>query len=90
MVLEPNSPNPFGPTTRLSYELRSEGPVRLTIYDAGGRAVRSLLNDRQAAGAYSVRWDGRDDAGRSLSPGVYFARIEVQGAVAERKMLMIE
>ncbi|MCC7143784.1 MAG: T9SS type A sorting domain-containing protein [Candidatus Eisenbacteria bacterium] len=90
VVLEPNSPNPFGPTTRLSYETRSEGPVRLTIYDAGGRAVRSLLNDRQAAGAYSVRWDGRDDAGRSLSPGVYFARIEVQGAVAERKMLMIE
>jgi hypothetical protein len=65
-------PNPFPQQTRFKYLLARGGDARLVIYDASGRAVRTLVNDRLPAGEHSVSWNGRDEKGQECAQGVYF------------------
>jgi hypothetical protein len=88
--LDQNTPNPFGPLTTIAYRLETELPVSLSVFDAGGRRVRALISATQAPGEYSARWDGRDDAGRDLGPGVYFYRLDAGGESQVRKMILAE
>jgi flagellar hook assembly protein FlgD len=71
--------------TTIRYDLLAGSPVKLTVFDAQGRAVRHLLDERlQLAGSYSLAWDGRDDAGRVAPGGVYFYRLDA-GASSQSK-----
>lgn len=71
--LEQNYPNPFNPTTNIEYQLPESGEVTVTVYNAIGRQVARLVNQKQqSAGIYTVNWD----AGSAAS-GVYFYRVEV-------------
>ena len=88
--LGPNYPNPFNPATTIPFTLERAGGVRLVIYDAAGRRVRTLVADSRAAGAYDVTWDARDDAGRVVATGVYFARLEAAGSTATRKLMLMK
>ncbi len=83
------APNPFNPTTRLTFALDLPAEVRITIHDARGRTVRSLPAERLGAGDHARTWDGRDDAGRVLPSGVYMARLEADGATAGRRRLVL-
>ena len=83
-------PNPFNPSTELSYTLSRPGTVRLTIYDVSGRRVRELVNEPQGTGPQSAEWDGRDDDDRSAPAGVYFARLEACGKVETRKLALVK
>lgn len=73
--LLPSAPNPFNPRTKLRFALEFEQDVRLTIVDVRGRQVRELLRERRRAGVHEVQWDGRDDSGRDIASGSYFARL---------------
>jgi hypothetical protein len=75
-VLHANAPNPFNPATRLSFELPIPEVVRLGVFDAQGRRVRSLLDESREAGRHELEWDGRDDGGRAVASGVYLCRME--------------
>ncbi|MFN8546488.1 MAG: FlgD immunoglobulin-like domain containing protein [Candidatus Eisenbacteria bacterium] len=77
--LFPATPNPFSATTRLAYELPSAGPVRLDIIDPSGRRVRRFDRADAPAGRGSFEWDGLDEAGRGVAPGVFFYRLERDG-----------
>ena len=88
--LAPNAPNPFNPSTVISYRLDVEGPVRLEIYNLLGQRIRALVDEVQAAGAYQVQWDARDAAARRVSSGVYFIRLRYPGGVQTRRMLYLE
>ena len=66
------APNPFNGATRFAYLLPRASDARITVYDANGRAVRTLVNGQMPAGEHSATWNGRDDNGRVCSPGVYF------------------
>jgi hypothetical protein len=90
--LEPNVPNPFHPRTRFRYTLSGLARVKLAVYDVSGRRVRTLVDDRvREAGRHEIVWNGRDQAGRSVAPGVYFARLELNGRPAcARKMVLAE
>ncbi|MCB1150234.1 hypothetical protein KDK88_01705, partial [bacterium] len=79
--LEPNVPNPFNPSTTLRYTLGVDGPVRLTVHDAAGRVIRTLVNEVRAAGPNQVVWDGRDERGTEAAAGVYFVRVESRQGV---------
>ena len=72
-------PNPFNPSTRVAYALAAPGEVRLTCFDARGRAVRRLVAGPQAAGEHVVTWSGTDDAGRRLAAGTYLLRLAWRG-----------
>ncbi len=69
-------PNPFNPEATIRFELARDTQVTLRAYDAQGRVVRTILSGYLAAGPRQVRWDGRDDSGRSLPSGTYFLRLQ--------------
>lgn len=69
------SPNPFSGSTALRLELAQAGAVNVEVFDAQGRRVRALANGLRSAGASSVSWDGRDDAGVRAAAGTYFVRV---------------
>jgi hypothetical protein len=69
-------PNPFNPSVTITFELPGAGPTTLAVYDVGGHLVASLLrHEALAAGHHEIRWDGRDEMGRAVASGTYFARI---------------
>ncbi len=89
LALHPNYPNPFNPGTTFAFDLPSESRVKLAVYDARGRLVRTILDEPLPHGYYRQPWDGTDDGGRLLASGVYFARLSVEGAVKTRKMVLV-
>lgn len=82
------SPNPFRTTTILSYALPGEDGVAIVIYDASGRRIRTLLDRCETAGNHSVVWDGTDDRGKPVSPGVYFCLLSSVAQAARTKIVM--
>jgi hypothetical protein len=82
--LYPNFPNPFNPSTELSYEIGSTSHVRLVVFDVLGREVARLVNQIQSPGAYTVRWD----AARHAS-GTYFCVLGSGSYVQTRRMMLI-
>lgn len=83
-------PNPFNPKTSVSFSLAERGNARLRVYDANGRLVRTLADGPREAGAHTVTWDGRDQAGRGAASGVYFVRLEAGGKTDARKMVLLK
>ncbi len=83
-------PNPFNPRTTIDYEVGSSGRVSLSIYDARGRRVRALVDEIKTPGRYSVRWEGRNQAGSPVSSGVYYARLLADGSADGRKLVLLK
>jgi serine protease len=77
LQLHPVRPNPITGEARLTFDLPAAERVRVAVYDAGGRRLRTLLDDRLPAGSHGLRWDGRDGRGQRAPAGVYWARLEV-------------
>lgn len=93
-ALHQNFPNPFNPTTKISYQFPASADVRLTIYNVLGQLVRVMTNDNVAAGVHTFDWDGRTDLGVPVSAGTYFYRLEAvskngERFVATKKMLLL-
>lgn len=88
--LHQNYPNPFNPVTTLRFELPQESDVALAIYDLRGREVVRLADGHLQVGYHQYQWAGRDRGGRSLSSGIYFARLVAQGYVKTIKMVFIK
>ncbi len=90
LVLGRNFPNPFNPKTTLRFALPTSGTVALAVYDVQGRRVATLANGPMDAGYHEIEWLGLDDAGKSVSSGVYFSRIAFGKEVLTNKMLMLK
>lgn len=85
-----NYPNPFNPETTISYNLREAGEVTLDIYNLKGQKVKTLVNERQNAGSYSIVWNGKDDGNRNVSSGVYFYRMRNGKFSSTKKMILMK
>ena len=83
-------PNPSGASVQLGLELSRASTVEVTAYDAAGRRVRALVAGSLGAGRHSIAWDGRDDRGGRVGPGVYFMRATASGASAVRRVVRTE
>ena len=83
-------PNPFNPTTTLKYEMGSAGSVSIDVFDVNGRKIRSLYNGIQIPGQHEIRWDAKDDHGRSMSSGVYLFKVNVNGKQQTAKSLLLK
>jgi hypothetical protein len=80
-----NYPNPFNPKTRISFYLPEAAHVRIDIYNALGQRIERLKDDEMESGEHVVEWDGS-----SVASGVYFYRLEVEGYIESRKMLLLK
>lgn len=89
-VLYQNYPNPFNPVTTLRYNLPKDQMVNIAIYDMMGRTVRNLINSHETAGYKSIQWDSANDAGVSVSAGLYLYRIQAGDFVQTRKMVLLK
>jgi len=83
-----NFPNPFNPETTIKYNVAEGANVSLRIYNVVGQVVRTLVAEQQNAGRYTVRWNGADDRGVSVSSGIYFYQISA-GDFSDVKKLML-
>ncbi|MFZ4592581.1 MAG: T9SS type A sorting domain-containing protein, partial [Ignavibacteria bacterium] len=83
--LSQNFPNPFNPTTKISYALSKSGLVTLRVYDILGKEVAMLVNEVKNAGNYTV-----DFSASNFTSGVYFYKIESNGFSDIRKMMLIK
>jgi hypothetical protein len=86
-------PNPFNPVTTLEYSTAAPGLVTLRIYNAAGRVVRTLVDDKMEPGEHRTTWDGTTDTGDRAASGVYFVRMEIAGSKpfsATKKLVMLK
>ena len=74
-ALGQNQPNPFNSDTTIRYSLPQAGEVELAIYNLAGQQVAQLVRALRPPGRHAVRWDGRDDQGQALPPGIYLVRV---------------
>lgn len=88
--LEQNQPNPFNPVTTLAFELPAAGTVELSVYNASGRRVATLLDGHAGAGKQNVAWRGVDDGGRPVASGVYFFQLTHDGETVSRKGVLLK
>lgn len=87
--LHPNRPNPFNPTTTISFDVPKTTHVRLGVYNTSGRLIKTVVNETMIAGSRHVLWDGRNESGQTVSSGLYFYKIEADGFTETRKMTLI-
>lgn len=88
-ALAQNVPNPFNPSTAITFSIPTAGMVKLAIYNVLGQEVRTLVHGTLGAGSRTVVWNGTDSLGRAVTSGVYFYRLEVGGLTATRKLLLV-
>jgi hypothetical protein len=90
-ALYQNHPNPFNPTTTIRYSIKERGRVTLTVYNAAGQLVRTLVDEIQAPSAtgFSVIWDGTNDAGERVASGVYLYKLAAAGGYQDVKKLVL-
>lgn len=90
-ALGDNYPNPFNPSTTITYQLPEAGHVTLRIYDLTGKVVNTLVGEYRPAGYHQVVWNGRDSRSAPVATGVYFYRIVAGKSYTEtRKMVLIK
>jgi len=82
-------PNPCNPSTTIEFSIETAASVRLSIYDAAGRLVKTLVDRSLGEGAYAVPWDGTDRAGRVVATGVYFYRLTAGKRSTAKKLLLL-
>jgi hypothetical protein len=84
-----NYPNPFNPSTRISYSLPQRGSARILIYDLLGRIVATLLDEVKEKGNYAIDWYAKDGKGNDLASGIYVAQIQSGTMIKSTKMMLL-
>ncbi|MBW6514530.1 MAG: T9SS type A sorting domain-containing protein [Candidatus Syntrophosphaera sp.] len=83
-------PNPFNPDVNIAFNLASSARVKLDIYNIRGQKVKSLMEGTLPGGAHNLKWDGRDQSGRGVASGVYFARVNTKNETQIIKMMLMK
>lgn len=85
-----NYPNPFNPSTVISFESNKPSVAGLQIFNTKGQLVKTLHNGPIQSGTNSFVWDGTNDAGKTVASGIYFYRLQSPDGTFSRKMLMMK
>ncbi len=88
--LSQNHPNPFNPTTAISFALPEATHIEIAVFNIVGQRIATLAESDYPAGEHTVMWDGRDDNGRTVSSGVYFYQIKAGDFIASKKMVLMK
>ncbi|MBU1701911.1 MAG: SUMF1/EgtB/PvdO family nonheme iron enzyme [Candidatus Eisenbacteria bacterium] len=90
-LLAGNAPNPFVFSTSISFRVPasvSGAPLELRIYNPAGRLVRTLIDSYKPEGSYCIAWNGADNSGVPVAPGVYFYRLQWNGRSETQRMIL--
>ena len=88
--LHNNYPNPFNPTTTISYDLNNNSKVKLEIFNIKGQKVLTLEDGEKTAGHHNIVWNGKDSEGSSVSSGVYFYKLDTEDYSSVKKMILMK
>jgi len=88
--LNSNYPNPFNPTTTISFNLAKDTDVTLQVYNIKGQLVNTLINETYTAGEHSVVWNGKDKRGSTVSSGVYLYKLKTTDHTDVKRMMLIK
>ncbi len=88
--LKGNYPNPFNPSTTISYSVKEAAPVLIEVYNVKGQLVRTLVKESKAAGIYQQVFDGRDNNNAPLSSGIYFFKMLAGKYSNTKKMILMK
>ncbi|MCK6621663.1 MAG: T9SS type A sorting domain-containing protein [Calditrichia bacterium] len=89
-ALQQNQPNPFKYSTRIEYQLPGTNQVILKIYNILGQEIKTLVNEIQNEGIYTVEWDGTDWQGSEVAGGIYFCRLHTGDLVQTRRIILLK
>ncbi len=96
-ALRQNHPNPFNPETMIEFDVpgtptvaRLGAVLRLNIYDASGKLIKTLIDKPMEPGYHSVVWNGTDDNGKFVNSGVYFYKMRTEGYSNIRRCVMLK
>ena len=90
MLKATNHSNPFNPETNISYALQDAEHVKVCIYNVQGQLIRTLVDEMQPAGSYTVRWNGFQDNDEKAVSGLYLYRIDAGGQALTQKMILMK
>ena len=90
LALRQNYPNPFNPATTIPFDLPERTRLSLSIYDLRGREIAQLFSGEMPPGSHAVVWQGQDGQGRTMSSGIYIARLSTPAVVRTIKVLLIK
>ena len=86
-----NYPNPFNPTTTISFSIQNDSKVELMIYNIKGQKIRSLLSDQITVGEHSIVWNGEDASEKKVGSGIYLYKLNMNGKMeAVKKCLLLK
>jgi len=88
--LAQNCPNPFNPSTQISFNLAAPSQVELEIYNVAGQRIRTLISSAMPAGHHEAEWDGRDDNNAVVSSGIYLYKLTADGVSQSRRMVLLK
>lgn len=88
--LRQNYPNPFNPSTNIEFDVPKKAHIKLTVFNVLGQEVNRLVNEDMAPGKKSVTWNGDSQSGAKVSSGMYFYKLETDGYVSTKKMLLVK
>jgi hypothetical protein len=88
--LSQNFPNPFNPSTSISFSLPVKSNVRLIVYSLIGSEIRELVNNNLEAGNYRITWDGKNNYGNNVASGIYFYKLESDFGTITKKMNLLK
>jgi len=83
-------PNPFNPTTTISFTIYEESKVELIVYNIKGQKIKNLVNKVLTRDDHSFCWDGRNNSGEEVSSGIYLCRLRIGDQIISKKLMMIK
>jgi hypothetical protein len=86
-----NYPNPFNPSTTIAFSLQNHAEIEVSIFNTKGQKIKQLMSSQMSAGQQSINWNGEDEAGKSVSSGIYYYKLNINGKTeAVKKCLLLK
>jgi hypothetical protein len=85
-----NYPNPFNPVTNIALSIPKDSRVNVQIYNIKGQIIKNLLDNNLKAGSHTLKWDGTDDSGKTVTSGVYLVRLSGDGFKTNHKLTLMK
>ena len=88
--MENAHPNPFNPETFITYHLKENTEVNISVFNTLGKLVKTIYDSQQVAGSYNVFWNGKNNENVQVPSGTYFIRMNTAGMLQTQKILLLK